>query len=196
MRRLTNRCSGLPQVSSFLHAQKVITYINRGASTQCFLKPGQKYPYTDQLYFSVEPTCQTYYIPCKLKESIYQSLGAQIRRHERGNTTCWKDYRRSIRSWSMCILDYRNMDTYPGASVVWYRFCCSTVNGDASNHSRYRLGPWARHYANSAVLCVLFSDWFFPAWGTRLGAGDWRPKFGLPDRRAGSMANAARDRKT
>ncbi len=93
----------------------------------------------------------------------------------------------------MCILDRRNVDTHSAASVVWRGFFRSAAHGDACDHGRNCLDPWARHYANSVVLCFLLSDWFVPAWGARLDVGDWRPKRGLPDRRSGGMANAARD---
>ncbi len=93
----------------------------------------------------------------------------------------------------MCVLDRRNVDTHSAASVVWRGFFRSDALGDACNHSRNRIDPWARHYANSVVLCFLLSDWFVPAWGARLDVGDWRLKRGLPDRRYGGMANAARD---
>ena len=87
------------------------------------------------------------------------------------------------------------MDTHACTSVVQFRLCHSAVNGDACGDSRNRLGQWARHYATNIVFCILLSNWFFPAWDLRLGAGNWRPKPGIPDRRPGGMANAVRDRR-
>ncbi len=93
----------------------------------------------------------------------------------------------------MCVLDRSNVDTLSAASVVWRGFFRSAANGDTCHHSRNCLYPWARHYANSVILCFLLSDWLFPAWGAQLDVGDWRTKHGLPDRRSGGMANAICD---
>ena len=84
------------------------------------------------------------------------------------------------------------MDSHSADSVVWRGLFRSVAHGAVCYHSRNRLDPWARHYANSVVLCFLLSDWLFPSWGA-LDVGDWRPKRGLPDCWSGGMANAARN---
>ncbi len=126
------------------------------------------------------------------KVSLKIQLDAPDQRYEGNNTTCWKNHWRSIWGWNVCVLDRRNVDTHSAASVVWCGFFRSDALGDACNHSRNRIDPWARHYANSVVLCFL-SDWLFSSWGVRLDVGDWRPKRGLPDCRYDGMAIAARD---
>lgn len=55
------------------------------------------------------------------------------------------------------------------------------------------------HGHGITLIVLFFASFFpigfFPAWGTRLGAGDWCPKLGLSDCRPGGMADTTRDRK-
>ena len=79
------------------------------------------------------------------------------------------------------MLDNRNVEAASGFSLDGCRFYRRFAYGLICHIGRDCSGSWSRYYADSVIFFILPSNWFIPAWRSRLDSADWNFEFWVPD---------------